>query len=210
MDEFFAVSYNDTMKFSFFSRNFFSAILFLLPWFSFAFAKDDIKTFTLEDGFKLCFLEDSATATVRLELDIQAGTSCQTPDSAGFFSLYADLLGLEISEECVRTERTVAPAQAESVFMEFAGFFTPLSVTDKALQEAAQKAQSSLKEFSSSVAGFINQAIDCRVFSEAPWKTQTGTSPKNFNSPSTAEIRTILPQIHSACYPPEKAIPYIS
>ena len=94
------------MKFYFPYRRFIAFILFLLPCFSFAFTKDDIKTFTLENGFKLCFLEDSATATVTLELNIRAGTGCQTPDNAGFFSLYADLLELEITTECVRAEST--------------------------------------------------------------------------------------------------------
>lgn len=198
------------MKFYFPYRRFIAFILFLLPCFSFAFTKDDIKTFTLENGFKLCFLEDSATATVTLELNIRAGTGCQTPDNAGFFSLYADLLELEITTECVRAERTVAPAQAEDAFMEFAGFFKSLSVSDKTLNEALKKSQTSQKDFSSSAAGFINQAIDCRVFSEAPWKTQSGTSPKAFSSRSTAEVRTVLEQIHDAFYVPENAVLYIS
>ena len=179
-------------------------------FFLFSFSQSDIKTFTLENGFKVFFLEDEATATVRIELNIKAGTKNQNPQNAGFFSLYANLLGLEISPDCVKTEKTVAPAQTEKIFIGLAEYFKPNFISDKKLNEELKKSQLSLKEFASSPAGFINQAIDSRIFYEEPWKTESGIFPKTFNSVSINEARTILTQIHDEYYSPQNAILYIS
>lgn len=193
------------------TKKFFAGILFFLnAFFLFSFSQSDIKTFTLENGFKVFFLEDEATATVRIELNIKAGTKNQNPQNAGFFSLYANLLGLEISPDCVKTEKTVAPAQTEKIFIGLAEYFKPNFISDKKLNEELKKSQFSLKEFASSPAGFINQAIDSRIFYEEPWKTESGIFPKTFNSVSINEARTILTQIHDEYYSPQNAILYIS
>ena len=178
--------------------------------FLFSFSQGDIKTFTLENGFKILFLEDEATATVRIELNIKAGTKRQNPQNAGFFSLYANLLGLEISPDCVKIEKTAAPAQTEKIFIDFAEYFKPNFISDKKLNEELKKSQLSLKEFVSSTEGFINQAIDSRILYEEPWKTENGIFPQNFNSLSINEARTILTQIQDEYYSPQNAILYIS
>ena len=108
-------------------------------FFLFSFSQSDIKTFTLENGFKVFFLEDEATATVRIELNIKAGTKNHNPQNAGFFSLYAKLLGLEISPDCVKIEKTVAPAQTEKIFIGFAEYFKPNFISDKKLNEELKK-----------------------------------------------------------------------
>lgn len=179
-------------------------------FFTFAFEKNDVKIFTLENGLTLYFLHDSTTATVRMELNIKAGISYQSPDNAGFFALYARLLGLEITPDCVRTETTVAPAQSEKAFISLVKYLKPISISDKELAFAVKELRQSINDFALSPAGFINCAIDTRVFPLAPWAQESGVNPSAFNSKTTEEIRTILASIGQSFYRPENSILYVS
>ncbi len=186
-------------------------LLFIfISQFCFAFTPDDIKIFTLESGLTLYFLQDTTTATVRLELNINASSLCQSPQNAGFFSLYAKLSGLEMTADCVKTEKTVAPSQTEKTLIEFSNYYKLLNISDKELAEHLKKEQTSLTEFSSSTAGFINQTIDTCIFDKEPWKQESSVYPKNFNSISTAQARTILNQIKNVYYTPSNSTLYIS
>lgn len=199
------------MKHIFYLRKIALSLLFIfISQFCFAFTQDDIKIFTLESGLTLYFLEDTTTATVRLELNINASSLCQSPQNAGFFSLYAKLSGLEMTADCVKTEKTVAPSQTEKTLIDFSNYYKLLNISDKALAEQLKKEQSALTEFSSSTAGFINQTIDTCIFDKEPWKQESSVYPKNFNSTSTAQARTILNQIKNVYYTPSNSTLYIS
>lgn len=136
------------MKHIFYLRKIALSLLFIfISQFCFAFTQDDIKIFTLESGLTLYFLEDTTTATVRLELNINASSLCQSPQNAGFFSLYAKLSGLEMTADCVKTEKTVAPSQTEKTLIDFSNYYKLLNISDKALAEQLKKEQSALTEF---------------------------------------------------------------
>ena len=47
--------------------------------------------YTLENSMKIFVLEDFSCVPVRIELSVRAGFSAQTPKTAGFFPLYAQL-----------------------------------------------------------------------------------------------------------------------
>src|SRR5574344_2381103 len=55
--------------------------------------------FTLENGFSIFHKEDITTVLVRVELSFKAGFSSQTPSTAGFFPLYANLFLSSASAE---------------------------------------------------------------------------------------------------------------
>lgn len=188
-----------------------SKLLFIfITTFCFAFTQEDIKIFTLESGLTLYFLQDTTTATVRLELNINASSLCQSPQTAGFFSLCAKLSGLEMTADCVKTQKTVAPSQTETTLIEFSNYYKPLNISDKELAEQLKKEQAALTEFSSSTAGFINQTIDTCIFDKEPWKQESAVYPKIFNSTSTVQARTILNQIKNIYYTPSNSTLYIS
>ena len=192
-------------------KKLFAFILPALLWHSaFAFTHSDIKIFTLQSGLTLYFLEDTTTATVRLELNVNASSQQQTPETAGFFGLYAQLLGLESTPDCVKTEKTVAPSQTEKTLIEFSNYFKTPQISDATLSEQLKSSRTVLNDFSSSAAGFINQAIDSRIFAEAPWKQQSGTYPANYNSMKLAQVRTLLTQIKNLYYTPSNASLYVS
>ncbi len=191
-------------------KAFLSFLFIFIADFCFAFTQEDIKIFTLESGLTLYFLQDTTTATVRLELNINASSLCQSPQTAGFFSLYAKLSGLEMTADCVKTEKTVAPSQTEQTLIEFSNYYKLLNISDKALEQQLKKEQSALTEFSSSTAGFINQTIDTCIFDKEPWKQESAVYPKLFNSTSPAQARAILNQIKNNYYTPSNSTLYIS
>ena len=176
----------------------------------FAFNRSHIRIFTLENGLTLYFLQDTTTAAVRMELNIDAGTSYQNHKNAGLFTLYARLRGLEITPDVVKTEKTVAPAQVERALMELADNFKSLSVSDKKLQEELSLLRTSYSDFSASPAGLINGAIDSRVFPENPWQCESGVNPAVFNQKTISEIRTELNEIQNLYYVPQRSSLYIS
>lgn len=176
----------------------------------FAFGADDIKVFTLQNGLTLCTLQDTTTATVRLELNINAGTVCQNADNAGFFGLYAGIMGLNLSTDCVSTTVTVAPSQTESAIIGFTKYFKDITLTDRELNQAVSKIRAGINEFAYSAAGFINSTIDTKIFPKSPWKQESGVNPEVFNSKNTEQIRTILADIGSTYYTPKNSVLYIS
>lgn len=183
---------------------------FLLTLPLFSFTKEDVKILTLENQLTLYYLQDTTNATVRLELNIDAGTLNQSKKNAGFFSLYAKLLGLEITPDTAKTERTVAPSQVEEVLIEFASYFKTLQITDKALSVELEKTKKDLREYANSTAGFINAALDTRIFSSTPWQSQSAIMPDYFSLKTVQETRTIFAQIKNSFYTPEKTSLYIS
>src|SRR5574344_122824 len=58
----------------------------------------NLRVFTLSNGFQVFVKEDFTTALVRTELVVKAGFSSQTPSTAGFFPLYANLFLSSASE----------------------------------------------------------------------------------------------------------------
>lgn len=188
--------------------SFLAFFLIYLPLFSFT--KDDIKILTLENQLVLYFLQDTTTATVRLELNIDAGFFNQTPKDAGFFSFYAKLLGLEITPDSVKIEKTVAPPQVEDVLIQFESLFKTLQITDKNLSLELEKNKKAIREYSSSTAGFINSAIDTRIFSSSPWQSENTIMPEYFSSVNVQQARTIFAKIKNVYYVPEKTKLYIS
>jgi zinc protease len=192
-------------------KKLFSIFLALLSLnFSFAFTKDDLRIFTLENGFTLYFLQDATTATVRAELNIKAGTVNQSPDNAGYFAVYAGLSGLELTPDCVKTEKTASPSQLHKILEEFASYLEEKSFTDSQIKTQMKITGEQLSSVYLERTGFINAAIDCRVFESEPWKQESGINPSVFNSKSTAQIRTVLNEIKNIYYTPDKATLYLS
>ncbi len=187
-----------------------AALTFFSASRAFSFTENSIQQVTLESGLKIYVLEDPASAPVRLELDVGAGYSAQTAKTAGFFELYARLAGGEINSDSVKIIKTVAPADTEKAVASLASILSPISLTDKELRASLNSYRKELGELASSPAGFINTAIDSRVFPAAPWKSQTGFNPDKIFSASVEECRSILQDISRAFYTSRNAVLYAS
>lgn len=176
----------------------------------FAFTEEDIKNYTLENGLKIFFLKDTTTATIRTELNILAGLSQQEKDSVGFIQLYARLAELELTPDCVKTEDITSPNQLENTLIKYTNFFKELSVSDTKLNKEVSSLKKYASDFTTSITGFINAAIDSRIFSESPWKQESGINPLSISTKSTSEIRSILNSITKKYYTPQNALLYVS
>lgn len=156
------------------------------------------------------FLEDNTCATVTAELCVDAGFKRQTERNAGFFELYADLIGAEISSESVNVVRTCAPMDSEKMFQEIAQIFTPLKMSDADWKKILAQAKRDFTQEANSISAFINTAIDGKLFPSAPWKNENGVSPQFFSSLTPGEARSIFDTIAKNYYTPKNSCLFLS
>lgn len=191
---------------------------------------DGFAEYTLQNGMKVFVLEDSSSAPVRIEYTVRAGVSAQTPETAGFFPLYTRLFAAagkssygqesgswlpsladsSCGADSARYIMTVAPSQTETALAQLAHCaFAPV-FGDAELQTQYSALKTEVMNYAFSTAGFINSSIDARIFSDAPWKQDTGVYPALFTSTPLAQVRTILSDISRAYYTPQNSALFIS
>lgn len=120
--------------------------------------------------------------------------------------MYAHLSGGEISNDSVRFVSKVAPAACEKALISLSQKLKPLSVTDSELSSLFKTMNSGFMEYSKSAAGFINTAIDSKIFAERPWSRESGVSPEVFSKHKIEELRASLNSIRESYYSPSNAI----
>lgn len=187
----------------------FLAVFFSLS-FSFSFSSQDIEEFTLENGLKCFVLTDFSCATVRMELVIKAGYSYQNERTAGFFPLYAHMLDADITADTVRIEKKSSPNEFLKILGELKNALLPLTVSDNVLEKEFKAMKETVYEYSSSTSGFINTAIDARIFTNEPWRTESGVYPALFSKNNIAQVRSVLDSIQNNYYNPENACLFVS
>lgn len=187
-----------------------SLTIFFLSFSLFAFTASDIKLFTLENGLKVYFLEDSSSPTVRLELCVNAGFTNQGRDNGGLFTMYARLCGGEISNDAVRFVSKAAPSAAEKAVISLSSKLKPLNISDFELSSIINTMSAENAEYSASAAGFINSAIDSKVFAQNPWSRESGVVPGSFSARRKEIIRSGLAQISENYYIPSNSVLFVS
>ena len=194
---------------------------------------EDIKNFNyneyiLENGLQVFIIEDFSSAPIRIEFTAQAGISAQTPETAGFFPLYARLFkyacgsqnnGTIFSEknytaqcgaDSSRYITTVAPSQVRFALENISTCaFNPI-FSDKIIQQELSTIKAEIMQYANSPAGFINGSIDARVFSSAPWKQDSGIYPALFSNTTPTKARSILNKISKEWYIPQNCALFIS
>lgn len=206
-------------------------ILFLCPAFIFSNdanieEKNDIKVYTLSNGLTLYTKEDKTSALTRIELAVRAGFSSQSPSNAGFFPLYTRLfLTPAIQQDPSFDTQTVASycnADSATYTTELSPYNTEHylhllslccinpSFPEEILNEQLNAMKIEVLQYEDSTAGFLNSAIDSRVFYEEPWKQDSGIYPSLFSSNTTSSARTKLLEISSNYYIPQNTALFIS
>lgn len=184
--------------------------------------------FVLSNGMTVCVYEDFSAPTVRVEYTAKAGFSCQSASTAGYAPLYASLfskagiysngsgewlldgLASECAADSARYTIDASPNQLEEIFKELGlCAFAPL-FQDQELSVKLKEAKESAAQNAFSVEGFINSAIDSRVFSAAPWKHDSGIYPALFQKQSLAEARSILTEIARNYYSPQNSALFVT
>ncbi len=184
--------------------------------------------FVLSNGMTVCVYEDFSAPTVRVEYTAKAGFSCQSASTAGYAPLYASLfskagiysngsgewlldsLASECAADSARYTIDISPNQLEEIFRELGlCAFAPL-FQDQELGTKLKEAKESAAQNAFSAEGFINSAIDSRVFSAAPWKHDSGIYPALFQKQGLSEARSILTEIARNYYSPQNSALFVT
>lgn len=176
----------------------------------FAFEANDIKHHSLENGLELYFLEDLSSPVIRLELDVKAGFSSQNERNAGYFSLYANLKNAQAGEDVVQFIKIASPDSVEKNILELSEVLRQTRLSDSELKTKLDSTKAALNKYYAEPAGFINSAIDSKIFPEFPWKRSSGAVPSLFDSKSISESRAILDSIAKNYYVPSNSVLFIS
>ena len=181
---------------------------------------DNIKEYTLENGLTVFVLEDTSTPLIRIEYTARAGFSNQTKETSGFFKLYTRLfetaspgLNLETAECNADSSRyilTTVPSKLKETVSALAQAAFSLSYSNEILTLQLNQLKQEVREEAASAGGFINSAIDSRVFSAYPWKHDSGVYPALFTKTTTAQARNILSTISDRWYTPQNSALFIS
>ncbi|MBR5966319.1 MAG: insulinase family protein [Treponema sp.] len=210
-------------------KNLLFALAFLLPSGLFGLEMPQgFSRFVLSNGMTVCVYEDFSAPTARVEYTAKAGFSAQSAATAGYAPLYAALFskaGLysndsgdwlldELQSECrsdsARYTIDISPNQLEEILKELSlCAFAPI-FQDQELSQKLQQAKDEAAQSAFSVEGFINSAIDSRVFSAAPWKHDSGIYPALFQKQSLSEARAVLSEIAQNFYTPQNSALFIT
>lgn len=179
--------------------------------------------FTLENGMQIFVLEDFSSAPVQVEFSVHAGISAQNPATTGFFPLYTRLfkygaeknsflqnLTSECSADSSNYRISVSQELVPSTFEILARCaFSPFFAEKDILREYSAL-KNEIMQYAPTPAAFINTAIDSRIFSETPWKLDSGIYPQIFTKSTAAEIRSILSRIGKFWYTPQNSAIFVS
>lgn len=194
--------------------------LVLLAGFLSADPSDSVNEYKLENGLTVFLLEDHSTPLIRIEYIVRAGFSSQTQETSGFFKLYSRVLeesfpeiqfdSVQCNSDSSRYIVTVPVSKLENtinVISEAA--FNP-HFSDETIKNQLAILKKEVKANFDSMSGFINAAIDSRVFSAAPWKHDSGVYPPIFSATTDKKARSILSLISDKWYTPGNSAVFIS
>lgn len=190
---------------------------------------EGFKEYELSNGMHIFVLEDFSTPNVHIEYSARAGVSRQEADNTGFFVLYSQLfsnagkysydedsswlmdrLTAECNADSARYYLTAQSYEVKDVLSQLSKCaFAPI-FQDKELSEKFAQNQKEITENAFSIEGFINSSIDSRVFSQAPWKHDSGIYPALFQKISQTELRAKLSDIAKKFYSPQNSALFIS
>lgn len=179
--------------------------------------------YTLENGMQIFVLEDFSSAPVQVDFSVHAGISAQNPATTGFFPLYTRLfkygaeknsflqnLTSECSADSSNYRISVSQELVPSTFEILARCaFSPFFAEKDILREYSVL-KNEIMQYAPTPAAFINTAIDSRIFSETPWKLDSGIYPQIFTKSTAAEIRSILSRIGKFWYTPQNSAIFVS
>ena len=194
--------------------------LFIISTNIYANPAKQIQEYTLENNMQVFLLEDSSDAQVHIEYSCRAGFSSQTQSTCGFFKLFTKLI--EASNPSINFSDIQCNADSSRFFIEASpselsellfnlsdAVFSP-DFSDEVLKTELNALKKEVNDNASSMSTLINAAIDSRVFSDAPWKHDSGIYPPVFKKTTEKTARTILKQISEQWYTPKNSAIFIS
>lgn len=185
--------------------------------------------YKLENGLELYVQEDFTTPTVRIEYVTKGGTQRQTSETTGFYQLYTRLFwqnsvpgvaaynsvgagnfSAQGGSSQSRYSFTVSSSSFENAISLFADGLKKPSFSDAVIKNEFDTLKQEVSAWEGSVPGFINSAVDARVFSVAPWTKDSGVYPALFTSHPLETVRQKLSHVGKTWYVPDQSAIFIS
>ena len=181
---------------------------------------NSVQEYTLENGMQVFLLEDSSDAQVHVEYTCRAGFSSQTQSTCGFFKLYTrlvkaanpaiDFTDVQCNADSSRYFIDVSPAELEGTLFGISDAVFENDFSDEVLRSELNALKKEVSDNANSMSVYINAAIDSRVFSDAPWKHDSGIYPPLFKKTSEKNARTEIKKIGEQWYTPKNSAIFIS
>ena len=199
---------------------FFVIAVILLPYFCFSStSEENVKETIIENGTKIFLLEDYSNPLVRLEVNVRAGVSRQNERNAGFFELLSRLIqksaktkfdDVRCDADSTRFILNVSPSILEETLLSVSeDIFNPI-FSDALLKQELSTMKREVLKNNQDPSYLINASIDARIFSDEPWKHDTGIYPSLFTKISEENARVILNEIQTDYYTPQNTAIFVS
>ena len=195
-------------------------LLFTLFSTLYANVADNLKEITLENGLSVFLLPDQNDALVRIEFSVRAGFSSQTKSTNGFFKLYSNIIKNYSSSLAFSNVECNADSTRYSITIPSGSFYQTLdylsslifapNFTDELIKKELNNLKKEVSAAAQDSSTLINAGIDSKVFSDSPWKHDSGIYPALLKQISTSQARTILKQISDNWYTPQNSAIFIS
>lgn len=179
-----------------------------------------VQEIILENGLTVFLLENPSDALVHIDYSVRAGFSAQTPKTNGFFKLFTRLIqqslpqinfdSVQCNSDNSRFLITSTPSQTEQLFTLLAQTALNPQFSDELIASEFAKLKTEVQEESGSMGGFINSAIDSRIFSQTPWKHDSGIYPAIFSGTALKNARLILETLSEKWFTPQNSALFIS
>ena len=178
-----------------------------------------VQEYTLENGMQVFILEDSSDAQVHIEYTVRAGFSSQTQSTSGFFKLYTRLISaanpnlnfsdVQCNADSSRYFLELSPSQLDNALFSLSDAVFSPDFSDEILKSELNALKKEVNDNKDDLSVLINAAIDSRVFSDAPWKHDSGIYPPVFRKTTEKTARTVIKQISEQWYTPKNSAIFI-
>ncbi|MBR6583671.1 MAG: insulinase family protein [Treponema sp.] len=174
----------------------------------------------LENGLTVFVLPDNSNALVRIEFCVKAGFSSQTQQTNGFFKLYSNLIeasaenfsfsSVVCGADSTRFVLELPPSMLYDVMDDLSHLILSGQFSNELINQEFLKLKKENAKLFSAPESILNAGIDSKVFSESPWKHDSGIYPELFKKYSTSQVRATLNYIGNNWYTPQNSAIFIS
>lgn len=185
----------------------------------FATPLDNVREYTLENGLQIYLLEDSSDALIHANFVCKAGFSHQTQNTNGFFKLYTRLVtasaptvnftSVQCNADSSIYSLTFTPSQTQPIMQALSASVLTCDFSDEILHTELTNLKNEVQNNADTMSTYINAAIDSRVFSDTPWKHDSGIYPPLFKKTTEKTARTQISNIATRYYIPKNCALFI-
>ena len=179
-----------------------------------------VQEYTLENGMQVFLLEDPSDAQVHIEYSCRAGFSSQTQSTCGFFKLFTrlikagnpklDFTDVQCNSDSSRYFIEASPSELNDILFNLSDAVFSPDFSDELLKDELNLLKKEINDSADTMSLYINAAIDSRVFSDAPWKHDSGIYPPLFKKTTEKTARVIIKEISEQWYTPKNSALFIS